>query len=112
MIQLSGSEESPSELERTAAPVAVGHPVLVRGTAGHDDARGVADAVRAAGGCVARLAARAGQRGAPPPRGLLAVESQAALLAAGRQPAAVVGRRPGLRPRLPRPAFGAGQPGG
>src|SRR5204862_321926 len=34
-----------------------------------------------------------------------------ALLAAGRQPASVVGGRPGLRSRLPRPAFRAGQPG-
>ena len=63
------------------------------------------------GGHAEGLPARPGRGGAAQPGGPLAVEPQAALPAAGGQPDAVVGRRPGLRPRLPRAALGAGQPG-
>src|SRR4051812_30347195 len=110
MMWASNREEC-CELERTAAAVAAGRHVPLWRAAGHDDARGLADAVSVAGGCGAGVLARAGRGGAAQSGGALAVEPQAAVSAAGGQPTSVLGGRPGFRPRLPRAAFGSAQPG-
>src|SRR3954454_13900617 len=99
------------ELERPAAVVAAGCLVPLRRAAGDDDARRVADAVRAPAGCAGDVPARSRRGGAAQPAGVLAVEPRVALSAVGGQPAAVVGGRQGLRPRLPRAALRAGEPG-
>ena len=58
----ASDREDCCEHERTSAVVAVGRPVPLRRAAGDDDARRVADAVRAAAGCDADVPARPGRR--------------------------------------------------